>query len=151
MWATDNDPTLTIISKGSKRPHLHVIAVDIYNLCRTHHIDLNMVWVPREFNEEADALSKTLDYDDWRTTLVFFDRINRSWGPFTIDRFANHKNSKTTRFNSKHWNPRSEAVDAFTQDWGIDMNWLVPPVRLVPRAIRHAERCSARGVLIAPL
>ena len=151
VWATDNDPAVTIISKESKRHHLHVIAVDIYNLCRTHHIDLNMVWVPREFNEEADALSKTLDYDDWRTTLVFFDRINRSWGPFTIDRFANHKNSKTTRFNSKHWTPRSEAVDAFTQDWGNDMNWLVPPVRLVPRAIRHAERCSARGVLIAPL
>ena len=73
-----------------------------------------MVWVPHKFNEEADALSKTLDYDDWTTTLVFSDQINCAWGPFIIDLFASHKNSKTLRFNSKFWTPECEVVDAFT-------------------------------------
>ena len=151
VWATNNNPAVSIIPKGSKRPHLHTIAVDIYNICKVHQIDLNVVWVPREFNEEADALSKAMDYDDWTTSLTFFDHINRLWGACTIDRFASWKNTKTSRFNSKYWTPKCEAVDAFTQDWGNDFNWLVPPISLVPRVIRHAERCSAKGILVVPV
>ena len=151
VWATDNNPAVSIVHNGSKRPHLHTIAVDIYQVCKAHQIDLHTVWVPREFNEEADALSKTLDYDDWMTSVAFFNHVNDLWEPFTIDRFASCKNTKTPRFNSKYWTPQCEAVDAFTQDWENEENWLVPPVSLVPRVIRHAERCFAKGALIVPV
>ena len=50
VWATDNDPAVRIISKGSRKPHLHSLAVDIYYICRENRIDLQTVWVPHPFN-----------------------------------------------------------------------------------------------------
>ena len=81
-------------------------------------MQLNITWVPRDANVIADEVSKFVDYDDWTTSDAFFTHISREWGPFTIDRFASHKNTKTKRFNTLFWNPDCEAVDAFTQDWG---------------------------------
>jgi hypothetical protein len=46
----------------------------------------------------------------------------------TIDRFANFNNKKLNRYNSLYWNPGSEAIDAFSQNWQFENNWLVPPV-----------------------
>ena len=59
-------------------------------------------------------------------------------------------NAKLSRFNSYFWNPGSEAVDAFWQNWCNDNNWLVPPVRLVNRVIRHVLYCKAKATLIVP-
>ena len=101
-------------------------------------------------NTVADEVSKSIDYDDWTTTKSFFDQMNEAWGPFTVDRFASSRNTKTKRFNSLYWNPACEAVDAFTQDWSKDVNWVVPPVHLVSKALRHARSCVARGTLVAP-
>ena len=81
----------------------------------------------------------------------FFRQLSRIWGPFTIDRFANQKNAKTPRYNALFWNPQCEAVDAFIQDWSNETNWVVPPVYLVTKALRHAKACRAAGVVIAPL
>ena len=36
-----------------------------------------------------------------------------SWGPHSVDRFANSNNHKLARFYSRCWNPGSEGVDAF--------------------------------------
>ena len=55
------------------------------------------------------------------------------------------------RINTRFWTPNSEAVDAFTCDWGADNNWLFPPVYLIPRVIRHAQATAAKGTLIVPL
>ena len=49
-----------------------------------------------------------------------------------------------------YWNPGSEAIDAFSQNWQFDNNWLVPPVFSVPRVIKHLLFCKARGTLIVP-
>ena len=54
------------------------------------------------------------------------------------------------RINTRFWTPNSEAVDAFTCDWGADNNWLFPPVYLTPRVIRHAQATAAKGTLIVP-
>ena len=95
-------------------------------------------------------MSKFIDYDDWRISNSFFCYLNQLWGPYTIDRFANQKNAKTVRYNALFWNPQCEAVDAFTQDWSNEVNWVVPPVFLISKALRHAKACRASGTLIAP-
>jgi hypothetical protein len=59
-------------------------------------------------------------------------------------------NCKTDRFNSLFWNPGSEAVDAFTQNWFGGNNWLVPPIYLVIRAIKHLVLYRGKGTLIIP-
>lgn len=72
------------------------------------------------------------------------------WGPFSIDGFANFENKKLTRFNSRFWNPGSEAVDAFSHNWLGENNWLVPTIGQVSNVICYLLKCSAKGVLIVP-
>lgn len=55
------------------------------------------------------------------------------------------------RFNSKFWCPGTEAVDAFTVDWGADINWIVLPLHLIAYAIQHAKACKAKGALAFPV
>ena len=79
----------------------------------------------------ADYLSRIVDHDDWSLDHTIFELIDYEWGPHTVDRFANHYNTQLPRFNSRFWNPGTEAVDAFTSDWQDDNNWLCPPVYLI--------------------
>ena len=98
----------------------------------------------------ADYLSRIVDYDDWSLSHSTFRELDAIWGPHTVYRFASHYNSQLPRFNSRFWNPGSEAVDAFTLDWSDENNWLCPLVYLVPRVIQHARKCKAQGTLVVP-
>jgi len=60
-------------------------------------------------------------------------------------------NSKTQRFNSKFFCPFTENVDAFSCDWGNEMNWICPPISLIGKSLKHARNCQARGVLFVPV
>ena len=68
----------------------------------------------------------------------------------TVDRFADAENAHCHRFNSHFYQPGTEAIDAFTQDWANKVNLLVPPIYLVPRVIRYLELCGAEGILFIP-
>ena len=149
-WFTDNQNVCSIVHKGSKKQRLHELACDIYQLRVIFDIHLDIEWIPRSQNDIADYISKIRDYDDWEVTYDFFKFVDSLLGPFTIDRFANFENRKTVRFNSRFWNPFSEAVDAFTQDWANENNWIVPPICMIARCIRHLQTCRAKGTLIAP-
>lgn len=50
-------------------------------------------------------------------SAALFQLAVSSWGPYTVDRFASFYNAQVPRFNSRFWNPESEVVGAFTQDW----------------------------------
>ena len=76
--------------------------------------------------------------------------LDDKWGPYTIDRFASFYNTQLPRFNSRFWNPGSEAVDAFTCDWGGENNWWCPPIYLIPRILGHAQEIHAEGTIIVP-
>ena len=77
--------------------------------------------------------------------------LDAKWGPHTVDRFATCYNVQVERFNSRYACPGSEAVDAFTVDWSKENNWWCPPPMLVPRVLRHADRCNAQGTLVVPM
>ena len=47
--------------------------------------------------------------------------------------------------------PGTEAVDAFTQDWEHENNWLLPPVSLIVRTINHLKQCRAEGSIVVPV
>ena len=44
--------------------------------------------------------------------------------------------------------PGTGAVETFSVDWHGESNWWGPPPRLIPRVIRHAEKCGAHGTLL---
>ena len=70
----------------------------------------------------------------------------------TVDRFASYKNSKCSRFNSKYLCPSTEAVNAFSQDWSNEANWLVPPIYLLPKCLTHfaLSTSGTTGILMLP-
>lgn len=70
-WYTDNQNCVLIINSGSMKLHLHKLAISILNLCLINLININIQWIPRNKNVEADMVSKIFDYDDWGVSWNF--------------------------------------------------------------------------------
>ena len=68
---------------------LHQLALSIFKIVIRNSIDLQIDWIPRSFNDHADAISRIIDFDDWGVSLEFFNCIDHIWGPHTEDCFAN--------------------------------------------------------------
>ena len=150
MWHTDNYGAVCIIRKGSNKSHLQNLSENIFNICTDNSILFNIKWIPRMFISFADMLSKQIDHDDWETTKGLFRFLDKKWGPFTIDRFADNHNTKTGRFYSKFLCPDTEGVNAFHFSWFGENNYLVPPVYLVPYVLKHMKYYRAKGTLVIP-
>ena len=151
QWFSDNTSTTRIIEVGSSKPHLQLIAIDIFDICIVYNIKLIPSWIPREWNEEADYYSKLNDTDNWGVDFETFEFIQSKFGEFTIDRFADENNKKVVHFNSKFYCPLTTGVNAFTFNWITHFNWLCPPVHLIGDVINHMRICKAKGILLTPL
>ena len=149
-WFSHGLNTCRIVSVGSPKPVLQALAICIFEVCMSFDIAIEMEWLPRSQNERADFLSRIVDLDDWSVNPELFRLVDSRWGPHTVDRFSSFYNAQIGRFNSRFWNPGSEAVDVSTQDWSLDNNWLCPPISLVVRAVRHLIACKGTGTLIIP-
>ena len=147
----DSISACRILSVGSAKRHLQNIALEIFEHCLKLNINLQPNWIPREKNTIADSYSKHKDTDDWSIDTQSFNDISKRYGPFTIDRFADSKNRKTARFNSKFFCPGTETVNCFTDNWKNENNYLCPPISLIGSTIRHLRLCRASGTLIIPI
>jgi len=137
-----------ILQIGSRKPDLQTETLAIFSAALSNQIQIEPEWIPRTQNEQADSLSRIIDFDDWGIDPLLFARFDYLWGPHSIDRFASFYNTQLPRFNSRYWNPGSEVVDAFTCDWSNKCNWLCPPPYLLTRVIRHVIQIY--GTLIVP-
>ena len=148
---TDNQNVVRIIQAGSMVKELQDIALSIFLFTSQRQIHLNVPWLPRDQNSQADFFSKIVDFDDYSLHDEVFFHLESLWGPHSVDRFACSYNAKLPRFNSRFVQPGAEAVDAFTQDWSLENNWLVPPISLIGRVLNHMKDCKAVGTLVVPL
>ena len=121
-WFSDNQNVVRILDIGSKNSSLQEEALAVFYMAACNFICIEPEWIPHKHNEQADYLSRIQDKDDWAVKARVFQTLNQLWGPYTIDRFADHLNTKLPRFNSRYWCPGTEAVDAFTCNWGRDLN-----------------------------
>ena len=127
-------------------------ALSSQHVTNRNNIKLNVTWVPREQNEEADFWSRVRDFDDWGICPTWCLKICQYFKvEATVDRFADNRNKKLPRFNSRFYHQNSEAVDSFTQDWSNEVNWVVPPIYLINRVLDYARLSKAELVLVFPL
>ena len=56
--------------------------------CWSTRITVDIQSIPTQENREADAISKMINSDDYKSTQAVFRYLNVIWGPRTIDRFA---------------------------------------------------------------
>ena len=127
------------------------LVLDHFSFCSKFNIRLILQWIPREQNELADYYSRIKDTDNWSIDNDSFRLINKLYGPFTVDRFANNLNRKLKCFNSKYYCPGSSHVNAFTDNLSKDLNWLCPPISSMDSVICHLKLCKAKGTLLVPV
>ena len=147
-WHTDNQNVARIIGVGSRMSGLQSEAKRIFEVCVHHGISIEPECLPRSSNEQADYLSRIVDFDDWSVSPHIFRFLDLKCGPHSIDRSADEHNHLLPRFDSRFWNPYCEAMDTFTRSWDFDNNWVCPPPHLVPRTLKHMRSCCAQGTLI---
>jgi hypothetical protein len=119
-------------------------------LAKEINLEISVDWIPRTCNEQADLLSRMIDYEDWRVKDDYFDFAAARWGIFTVDCFASSCNNKVDRFYSWFFNPGSLGVDSLSYQWAGEFCWLIPPVRLIPQVILHVLVCQCQGVIVVP-
>ena len=59
---------------------LHRMARRIFDICVQSGIYLDIQWIPRTLNQQADYISRLIDIDDWQTTDDLFLSLNDRWG-----------------------------------------------------------------------
>lgn len=63
---------VSIVNKGSMKSELQDIALNIFHMCISNNIVLEMEWIPRDDTSYADYLSKLFDFDDWGASVKMF-------------------------------------------------------------------------------
>lgn len=53
-WFSDNQAACSIVQVGSMRHDLHITAINIFNLCATNNIELEIQWISRNELQKAD-------------------------------------------------------------------------------------------------
>ena len=147
----DNFGATRILTIGSSKEPLQKLSMDIFFHCLQNNIKITCKWIPRELNYDADYLSKIGDTDSWGVDKDTFHYINRKFGPFSVDRFADDRNKKLKAFNSRYYCPGTAHVNTFTADWSDENNWLCPPVSLIGSTLKHLRLCKGRGTLLIPV
>ena len=152
FWHTDNFATQQIIKCVSHKTHNLSLALNIFNLTFDHKIHLEIFWVGREYNKKADKISKIIDFDDWYTTQPLINILEQRWGKISINRFASDINRKSKKFNSRYLCPETESINAFSIGWSNEVNLLMPPTYLIPRAIKHFLKSllKSKAIIICP-
>ena len=71
-WFTDSQAAAKIVEVGSMKLGLHKTARRIFDICIRSGIHLEVQWIPRTMNQQADYISRFIDTDDWQLTDDFF-------------------------------------------------------------------------------
>jgi hypothetical protein len=151
-WMTDSENLVAFLTKGSMKTQIQTEILGVLRQAKR----LNLSIVPIHLRREdpriqiADAGSKSLDTDNWSLSGSDFAHLARTYGPFSVDLFADEKNAKVQKFYSEFYSPDSAGVDALAQDWTGENCWICPPVRLIIKVIRKIKQHDCSGILIVP-
>jgi hypothetical protein len=91
------------------------------------------------------------DAEDYQLHPRLFQELCNIWTVPSIDRFASKRSSLLPLYNSRWADSSAMAVDAFAQDWSIEINYLFPPPRLIPRVMIKMAESKACGTIVFPL
>ena len=151
-WLTDSTNLVTFLTKGSTKPAIQAIVIEVLSLARALNCTLQPIHLLRDDPRIAiaDAGSKAPDTDDWSIDQASFAWLNKELGPFTIDCFADESNKKVCRFFSNFLCPSGLGIDAFSHSWDQENCWICPPVKSILSVIKKLSIVKGRGVLIVP-
>ena len=98
----------------------------------------------------ADEGSKVPDSDDWSIDEASYDMLNKQFGPFSVDLFAEENNYKVKKFYSNYRCPSTSGVNAFCHSWDGEKAWVCPPIKKIIQVIRKIKVSRGSGLLVVP-
>ena len=150
----DNTTAMAYANKmGGRKESLAKIAQSLWEVLKSHDSSIQVHYVPGDQNVLADFLSRNQDSrSQFQLNRSLFHRIDKKWGPHTIDLFATQQNSLLPRFASWHPSPGAEFLDAFSRSWARDKAWVHPPYLLISRVLSHIlqDKSPVEVTLVAP-
>lgn len=148
---TDSRVAMEVINSGSSRsPALMWELRRLHTVATALGVTLRAEYLPSALNLWADRLSRTRDSTDWTLSRHSFERLERLYGPHTVDLFATAENTQCGRFHSKLPAPGGAGVDAMRFSWRGDNAWANPPFNLIGPVVDKAVRESAAVTLVSP-
>ena len=153
-WRIDNQAAVHILTTGSRVDDCQAVAASVFTTARGQGTTILPIWVPREENVEADALSKSPDRDDHQLSARAFRAVCVSLGAEPlVDLFAPHVSTKCESFASRSFSPRATIVDAFSVAWApLGVVYIFPPVALIARVLnRLMQEAHVTAILVLPV
>ena len=151
---SDNTTTCAYINKqgGTRSWGLCQQAIDLWEWCTTHNIELKAVHVPGVDNVLADYLSRQeVKQTEWSLHQKVVNILFSMWDKPNIDLFASAHNRKLTVFCSMTPSPLAYCKDAFSISWTpFCLGYAFPPQHLLSRVLQKVRQDKARLILIAP-
>ena len=132
-------------------PSLQALALEIFAITKQYNIQLAMTWISRDYNVRADMCSRIVEYDVWGIHPKWYTYIVSKLGVPQFDRFADQFNTKTVLYNSRFFTDTTAGIDCFTQDWRGYLNWVVPPIHMIGRALAYMQLLRCSGILVVPV
>lgn len=149
---TDSQVVMHVVNNGSSKSKAVMAELRrLHTTCKALGVTLRAEYLPSAVNMWADKLSRATDSTDWSLSAAAFARLDRAYGPHTLDLFATAENAKCGRFLSRLAAPGSCGYDAMHHSWLGENCWINPPFNLVGPAVRRLIDTGAQGTLIAPV
>ena len=148
---SDNSTSIAYINnRGGPHSDLTQLAIKIWNEADRLGLSITCRHLAGIANVIADGLSRAPDRHNWMLHPNLFQMLEDLWGPHSIDRFATFQNTQLLRFNSLFWDVGTEAIDAFSQQWSGENNYINAPWALLPRIIEKIVSDRAVATVIVP-
>jgi len=145
-WLTDYANVASIAHPGGKVPELQDLAFRIFLVCVSSGILLELKWISRSVNSEADHLGRIIDLEDYTLQDDIFHMLD-----FEEDRTlltASHAVMMRSFPVSipDFFNRALRLLMLFLQNWHFENNLeILPTVSQIARVIAHLRVCKAEG------
>ena len=151
---SDNSTVVSYINKqgGTSCKILCNLALDLWQFCIIHNINISALHIAGELNSRADKLSRLKVSDhDYSLSLSLFTSLSKAISfPLKVDLFASRLNFKISNYISWHNDPYSSLVNAFSFKW-LENVYLFPPIPLIDKALIKFEQDKVlNGLIICP-
>ena len=151
-WLSDSENLVGFLTKGSRKQTIQELVLEVLSIARESNLHLVPIHLRREDPriQMADAGSKIPDSDDWSVDDETFKELERQFGPFTIDLFAEENNFKVGKFYANYKCPSAHGVNAFCHSWDNENAWICPPVKKIIQVIKKIQLTRGSGLLVVP-
>ena len=108
--------------------------------------------IPGVNNVFADLDSRQpLDRYGWAFLPALLTRVDRLWGPHTLEVFATADNAWLPRYCTRFpGDPQATGMSGLLHSWAQENPWLNPPWILIPSVITRLRQHSVTATLVTP-